>query len=213
MSSRLQIVVVLALVSVLVGAAVWLDAQPLSAAPSAKRKKVDDPKPPIVFPEDPQTVVLSYDPGAGGFIRKGEAPYLKIQADGAVTVTDMVDGSKKESKLTPEELEELVRFVIEEKDFFNITETKIADEIKAATGNGPFIAIGGAGTAVISVEANDQKHEVSYRGAAAYLQAYPKAKLLGKFVAVEKRLSDFAESVVKGKPKGKGKGKIKSKPK
>jgi hypothetical protein len=199
-------VVVLPLVSMLVGGVGW---HSLSAAPATKGKKADKTRPPIVFPEDPETVVLSYDPGAGGFIRKGEAPYLKIQADGAVTVTNMVDGSKKESKLTPEELEELVRFVIEEKDFCNITETKIADEIKAAAGNGPFIAIGGAGTAVISVEANDQKHEVSYRGAAAYSEAYPKAKVLGKFVAVEKRLSDFAESVVKGKAKGKVKGKSK----
>src|SRR5207253_7295626 len=46
--------------------------------------KKDDKKPAIVLPKDPKAVVLTYDPGAGGFIRKGEAPYLKIQADGQV---------------------------------------------------------------------------------------------------------------------------------
>jgi len=206
-------IVVVPLLGVLVGGLGWLTSQSLTAAPGAKDPKAGAPKTEIIFPKDPKAIVLSYDPGAGGFIRKGEAPYLKIQADGEVTVTSVFDGSKTQSKLTPEELEDLVRFVIEDKAFFNVTETKIADEIKAASANGPFIAIGGAGTAVIGVEANDTHHEVSYRGAAAYLKTYPKAKVLGQFVAVEKRLSEYADSVAKGKPAGNAKPKKKGKAK
>lgn len=191
----------------------WIAPHSLTAGPAAKGAKDDESKLEIVLPKDPKTVVLSYDPGAGGFIRKGEAPYLKVTADGQVTVTNLVDGSKKESKLSGEELEDLVRFVIEENDFFSVTETKISDEIKAAAGNGPFIGIGGAGTAVISVEANEEEHEVSYRGAEAYLRAYPKTKVLKQFVAVEKRLAEFAESVAKDKPKSKAKSKSKRKTK
>jgi hypothetical protein len=166
---------------------------------SAQDKKADDAKPAIVLPKDSSTVVLSYDPGAGGFIRKGEAPYLKIQADGRVTVTSLLDGSKKESKLTAKELDDLLRFVIQEKDFFNVTETRIADAIKDASAKGPAIAIGGAGTSVIGIQADDKKHEVSYRGASAYLKVYPKIDVLAQFVTVEKRLSGLAESVAKGK--------------
>src|SRR6185369_17183007 len=102
------------------------------------RRKAEDAKPPIVLPKDPKAVVLSYDPGAGGFIRKGPPPHLKIQADGQVTVTNLVDGTKKESKLTPKQLDELLGFVIQEKDFFKVTAARINEGIKEASKNGPF---------------------------------------------------------------------------
>jgi hypothetical protein len=162
-------------------------------------KKSDDKKPAIVLPKDPKAVVITYDPGAGGFIRKGEAPYLKIQADGQVTVTNLHDGTKKEGKLTAKELDELLRFVIQDKDFSTITAAKIDEGIKDAAGKGPFIAIGGAGTSVIMVENDGKKHEVSYRGASAYLRTYPKVDVLARFVAIEKRLSDLGATVSKGK--------------
>jgi hypothetical protein len=167
------------------------------AAPAPKDSKGEAKS--IALPKDPKAVVLSYDPGAGGFIRKGEAPYLKIQADGQITVTSMIDGSKKETKVTAKELDDLLRFVIQEKDFFTLSEAKIADAVKEASAKGPFIAVGGAGTSVIGVEANGKKHEVKYRAAAAYLQAYPKVEPLAKFAAVEKRLSEIAAAIMKNK--------------
>jgi hypothetical protein len=165
----------------------------------AEDKKADDKKPEIVLPKDPKAVVLTFDPGAGGFVRKGEAPYLRIQADGQVTVVSLFDGSKKEGKLTAKELDELLRFVIQDQDFTSITAAKIDAGIKDAAGKGPFIAVGGAGTSVITVENDGKKHEVSYRGASAYLRAYPKVDPLARFVAVEKRLSDLGATVAKGK--------------
>src|SRR5712691_4914013 len=136
---------------------------------------------PVAPKEDPKAVVLSYDPGAGGFIRKGPPPYLRIQADGQVTVTNLLDGSKKESKLTAKQLDDLLRFVIHDNDFFKLSETKIADAIKAAAGKGPFIALGGVGTTALNVQANGKRHEVSYRGASEYLRVYPKTKVLEQF--------------------------------
>ena len=171
-----------------------------ASAVADNRPKADDTKKPaITLPKDAKAIVLSYDPGAGGFVRKGAPPYLKIQADGQVTVTNLFDGSKKESKLTAKELEELLRFVIHEQDFFNVTAAKIDDAIKVEAAKGPAIALGGVGTSVISVHANDKKHEVSYRGAAAYLKVYPKIKVLGQYVAVENRLAELGASVAKGK--------------
>jgi hypothetical protein len=169
----------------------------LIAAPVPKDGK--DEAPAIALPKDPKAIVLSFDPGAGGFVRKGEAPYLKIQADGQVTVTSLFDGTKKETKLTAKELDDLLRFVIQEKDVFNLSEMKIADAIKVAAGNGPFIAVGGAGTSVIGVQANGKKHEVRYRGASAYLQACPNVAELARFVAIEKKLNDLAAGIAKRK--------------
>jgi len=165
----------------------------------ADDKKPDDKKPAIVLPRDPKAVVLTFDPGAGGFVRKGEAPQLKIQADGQVTVVSPHDGTKKEGKLTAQELDELLRFVVQDKDFYSLTTAKIDAGIQDAAGKGPFIAVGGAGTSTITVENDGKKHEVKYRGASAYLRTYPKVEPLARYVAVEKRLSDLAQSVAKGK--------------
>ena len=188
---RIFLVILLVLIGGGIG---WLDSDSW-----AGDKKADNAKPALALPKDPKAVVLSYDPGAGGFIRKGAAPYLKIQADGQVTVTNLHDGAKKESKLTAKELDDLLRFVIQEKNFFKLTEAKIAEAIKDASANGPFIAVGGAGTSVIAVQTDAKKHQVSYRAAGAYLQAYPKVEMLAQFAAIEKRLGDFAGAVAKGK--------------
>ncbi|MCE9562944.1 MAG: hypothetical protein K8U57_12950 [Planctomycetes bacterium] len=161
----------------------------------------EDKKPAIVLPKDGKTVVLSYDPGAGGFIRKGEAPYLKIQADGKVTVTNLHDGTQKEAKLTPKELEELLKFVVTTNDIYALTEEKLKEDVATASAKGPFIAVGGAGTSVITVEVGDKKHSVSFRAAETYAKQYPTVKLLPQFVAVEKKLSDYAAGVLKAKDK------------
>lgn len=155
----------------------------------------------IVLPKDSSAVVISYDPGAGGFVRKGEAPFLKIQADGRVTVTNLHDGSKKESKLTVKELDDLLKFIVGENEFFSVEKAKIDEGIKDAAGKGPFLAVSGAGTSVIAINVNDKKHEVSFRAASAFLKNYPNVKMLGQFVAVEKKLSEMATTIVKGKEK------------
>jgi hypothetical protein len=191
-------VALVAILALLAGAG-WLGPVSRADDPPARDPKAGDGKAAITLPKDPKVVVLRYDPGAGGFIRKGPPPYLQIRADGQVTVTSLFDGSKKESKLPDKQLQELLRFVIQENDFFNLTQAKIAKGVQEAMAKGPAIAVGGAGTSVIGVEANGKRHEVSYRAAGAYLRAYPKVRPLAQFAAVEKRLSDLAAAVAKGK--------------
>jgi hypothetical protein len=183
----------------LLGSFAWFSSPCAIDGGATRPAKASAAKAAIVLPKDPKAVVLSYDPGAGGFVRKGASPYLRIQANGQVTVTNLLNGTKKESKLTVKQVKDLLGFVIQKSDFFDLSDAKINKAIQKAAGKGPFIAIGGAGTTVISAEANGKKHTVSYRGAAAYLRVYPKVKLLAQFVAIEKRLSDLAASVEKGK--------------
>ncbi len=158
-----------------------------------------DAKKEVVLPKDAKVVVVSYDPGAGGFVRKGPPPFLQIRADGRVLVTNLHDGTRKEGKLTARQLQDLLQFVIKGQEFFKVTEARIAAGIKAAAAKGPFIAVGGAGTSVIAVHANGKKHEVKFRAAGTYLRVYPKVEELARFAAVEKRLADLARSVAAGK--------------
>jgi hypothetical protein len=187
------------LLAMLIGSIGCLGSPCWAGDPAKRGPKTGDLKAAIVLPKDPQAVVLTFDPGAGGFVRKGPPPYLRIQANGRVTVTNLLDGSKKESKLTVKQVKDLLGFVLHSNDFLHLSETKITKAIQAAAGKGPFVAVGGAGTTVISVQANGKKHTVSYRGAAAYLGVYPKVKVLAQFVAIEKRLSDLAATAAKSK--------------
>jgi hypothetical protein len=188
--SRQPRIVLILLVAFLTGGVGW----------PASDSRADAPKPKIVLPKDPKAVVLSYDPGNGGFVRKGPPPYLQVRADGQVTVVSPFDGSRKERKLTAKELDDLLRFILHDKDFFNLTAAKITDGInKEAAATGKFIAIGGAGIAVIEVHANGKDHEVKFRGASAYLATYPKVEVLAKFAAIESRLSGLGAAVAKGK--------------
>jgi hypothetical protein len=163
----------------------------------AASSSADEPK--IVLPKDAKAAVVSYDPGAGGFIRKGEAPYLKILADGSVTITDLHSGTKTEAKLAAKELDALLKFIVNDAKFLDVTEKGMNDAIKRAAGNGPFIAVGGAGTAKIGVALEGKSHEVSFRAAETYMKAYPNAAEVPQFVAVEKKLSEYARTVAKGK--------------
>ena len=181
----------IALLALLAGSVAWLSSV-VAEQPAGDKKLV------IVLPKDPSAVVITFDPGAGGFKRKAPPPYLKIQADGQVTVVSPYDGSKKESKITTKELEDLVRFIIEEKDFFNVTAAKIDEAIKKEQENGKIVAIRGAGTTVISVQANDKKHEVGFVGASSFLRVYPKIEVLAQFASVEGRLTAFTVEAGKG---------------
>src|ERR1700722_18054886 len=170
-----------------------------TTAPAKADTKDGDKKLEIVLPKDPKGVVLTFDPGANGFVRKGEPPYIKIQADGQVFVTNVFNGTKTEGKLTPKELEDLLRFVVGEKDFFNVTAAKIDEGIKEESKSGKIIAVNGAGTSEINVQVNGKKHAVKYRGASAYQKVYNTIKALEQYVAVENRLSELARSVEKKK--------------
>jgi RNA polymerase sigma factor (sigma-70 family) len=188
--------VVLALVLVSVGLGGWRTYR----AWAADDKNSGDAKKEIVLPKDPKAVVLSMKMTGGMLRNVTDDPYLQIQADGRVVVTERTTGAKKESKLSAEQLQDLLRFVIQENDFLDITDKKMQDDLAKAQGNAKVgIAVGDGCTALIRVQANDKDHKVSYYAADVYAKAYPKAKSLTQFVAIEKRLQDLAVSVHKGK--------------
>ncbi|OAI50285.1 hypothetical protein AYO44_05725 [Planctomycetaceae bacterium SCGC AG-212-F19] len=168
-------------------AAGWIAYHTLAADPATATKKE------IVLPKDPKAVVLSMNVG-GGMIRNASPdPFLQIQADGKVIRTDRITGGKRESKLTPAELQDLLYFVIKENDFFTLTQKTMADAVQAAQAGQQFgIAVGDGCSTVISIDANDKRHEANYYAADVYLKAYPKAKPLAQYATVEWRLNQLA---------------------
>lgn len=161
-------------------AAGWLTYYTMAADPAAAANKE------IVLPKDPRAVVLSMGVG-GGMIRNAtNEPYLQIQADGKVTRTDRISGAKKESKLTAAELQDLLRFVILENDFFNVDRQKMA----TAPGKGPISVVTDGTTTTIRVHANDKEHEAGYYMASFARGNNPNKPLL-QYATIEWRLNQL----------------------
>jgi RNA polymerase sigma factor (sigma-70 family) len=161
-------------------AASWLTYHTLLAAnPAAANKEV-------VLPKDPKAVVLSMEVRGGMIANKTADPFLQIQADGKVIQTDRISGAKKESKLTPAELQELLRFVVYQNDFLN------ADPKKVPPGGNLPVAVTDGTTTTIRVHANNKQHEASCYMASFALANNPNAKPLVQYAAVEWRLNQLA---------------------
>jgi RNA polymerase sigma factor (sigma-70 family) len=147
----------------------------------------------ISLPKDPKTVVLSMTVGGGRLRNASPDPFLQIMADGKVIRTDRISGAKRESRLTPAELQELLRFVIQQNDFFNVTGNAIeAGKQQAQAGKAVAIAVGDGRTSGIHVQANDKQHDVSCYAASTFQGQFPNVKPLAQFVAVESRLDQLA---------------------
>jgi RNA polymerase sigma factor (sigma-70 family) len=184
--SKMRMAAVVVLLLVLAGWAGWATFQTLAADPATATQKE------IVLPKDSKAVVLSMEVGGGMLKNASPEPFLLIQADGKVIRTDRVTGAKRESRLSPLELQELLRFVIQDNDFFNVDRKKIDAGVAQAQAGKPFgIAVGDGRTTGIRVDANNKRHDVSSYAAATQQAQYPKVKPLAQFVAIEWRLDQL----------------------
>ena len=118
-------------------------------------------------------------------------PILSIQADGTATAIARADGPPREihGVLSPDEIQQLLHFVIDEKDFFAISapeiQTAIANEQKRT---GRSIDISDAGNTIIHVQITDRNNEVRFYALDFYAKRYPTIKPLQQLRAVELKL-------------------------
>jgi Sigma-70, region 4 len=193
--ARFRTAALVAPVLVTVGVGGWL-----TYRASAADDKKDAAAKEIALPKDPKAVVLSWQVTGGRIRNATDDPFFQVQADGRVVVTARTTGAKTESKLSPEQLQDLLRFVIREQGFFDLNAKKMQDDLAAAQGNGKVaMRVNDGGTSLIGIQADDKEHKISYYAADAYSRAFPKAKSLAQFATIEKRLSELASSVQKGK--------------
>jgi hypothetical protein len=182
-----NIAAVTLILGIVAGSAEWAMYHAWAADPATALKQE------IVLPKDPKTVVLSMAIGGGRIRNASPDPFLQILADGKVIRTDRISGAKRESRLTPAELQEILRFVIQQNDFFNVTGQAIeAGKQQAQAGKQFGIAVGDGRTSTIHVHANDKQHDANCYAAGTFLGQYPNVKPLAQFVAIESRLDQLA---------------------
>ena len=118
-------------------------------------------------------------------------PTLSIQADGTATAIARADGPPREihGVLSPDEIQQLLHFAIDEKDFFAIKgediQTAIADEQKRI---GVGITVSDASNTIIQIQTADHNNEVRFYALDFYAKRYPTIKALQQLRAVESRL-------------------------
>jgi hypothetical protein len=149
------------------------------------------------LPDDPKAILISLD-HQSGFTgpRTGQGPTMTISADGTVTIPANYQGQKAfQEKLTRQEVQELLRFVIDKNEFFNFDPQAVQKKKKLASG-GLQMGIMDAATTVIVVHADGKSKEV--RQYALGLGHGPAVKELQQLVAVKNRLEQVRSTVQLG---------------
>jgi RNA polymerase sigma factor (sigma-70 family) len=180
----------LALVAVLsigvLGGAWWVFHSSSVAAPAVPEAKAEG----IKLPADPNAAVITIDFLGGGIRRISNDPVMIIRGNGTVTVSDPWGfGAAGESKLTPRELQDLLQFIIRDRNFFGFNAEKVqkavGEQVKAG---GPAIAVGGGSTVIVRINADGKEHEARYYAVETFAKQYPKVKELGQLRDIADRL-------------------------
>jgi hypothetical protein len=160
-------------------------------APSAAED--EDRFPPIELPMDPDTVVLQYDQTGGfgirpppGFVR---TPRLRIFANGKVVVGRANPNLGEATyQLDDRELMQLLKFVVNENQFYKITSDSLKRQIEAT---GRPIMIADAPSTELTVELVRGKHEVSGYALMMIANMYPEVEHLKKLDVIRSRLEEL----------------------
>jgi hypothetical protein len=165
------------------------------AAPAPPEAKGPD----IKLPADPKAAVITFDHMGGGIRRVNNDPVMIIRADGTVTVSDPWGlGGAAESKISARELQDLLRFIIRDKEFFDFDQAKVQKQMDEEMRKGPAIAVRGAYTTIVRVQADGRDHEARYYALSTFANQYPKVKALGQLRDVEARLQRVQMTAVAG---------------
>ena len=159
------------------------------------------PRKTYALPKDAgaEVIVLQY---SGGFTppRKNNDPDLTIRAGGTV-ILGAPFGSKKrlETKIPLDQLQELLRFILDEQDFAKFDAEKVQTLINK---QGKLIAVSDASTTVVRVHAGGKKLEGKYYALSMMARQFPKIKPLAQFSAVQRRLERLRAEIYAGGKKG-----------
>jgi hypothetical protein len=154
----------------------------------------DPTRAPIPLPSDPNEFVIVVDDlRKGGWVavQPSPEPFLTIRADGRVQVVDVVNYSpESQGVLTPADLQDLLRFMIQEQDFFSLDPEGTYEPLPPEMANFRVYLDHGSRPFVF-VQTAERRHR-------ALVDLATMRKPSAQFVAVDKRLRRVAEEVKAG---------------
>jgi hypothetical protein len=156
---------------------------------------------PIRLPADPATPVITFD-RRGGLTapRIKSTPVLTIRANGEVTVVDPFrNGGEISGALTTKELQDLLNFIVTERDFFAIDRGNIDATIQQEMRrSGIGFGVDDASDTVIKIRIADQEHETSFNAVSFFASRYPNIAALGNLAAIDSRLGTLVQNFRSG---------------
>jgi len=155
------------------------------------------------LPVDPSTpiITMKYVGGVTELPRQNIYPSLTVRSDGSVTITDSLGRGKPiEATITEEEVQELLRFSLNDQEFMEFTNANALQDIAVQSAQcGRTLRLkADTGTTVIHIRTADLDHEASFNSLGVFAEAYPGIKSLGQFWTIEKKLNHFMEEVKAG---------------
>jgi hypothetical protein len=154
---------------------------------------------PYDLPDDPQTIVLALT-----FEEATDAapatPAVQVRADGRVIVPAGAGGGRAlYGKLTAEELQQLLREIVETQQFLQCDSDVIATAVeRAGRRSGRDWRIQNAATTVIRLQLEDTEHKVRGNAAELLLERFPEVDDLARLCAVQRRLQNVRAVVEAG---------------
>lgn len=132
--------------------------------------------------------------------RQNKAPVLSILANGTVQMPDLYGQSRDVTgKISQTELQELLRFIIKENNFFSYDMKKVQAKITAAQKARPIPQIADAPVSVFEIRLAKRKHNVRHY-ALGMASAYKGIDELQQLRAIQQRLNQLMnETRVGGK--------------
>jgi hypothetical protein len=156
-----------------------------AADPTPATKPDEKPKTHTVA-ADPASPVITYDTKGGMIMRKSDDPVLQILADGTITASDPYGGGKKaQSKLTPAELQEILRFILDRQKLADIK----PDDLRMKG----LVMVTDASTTSLTVEADGAKQQFSVHALDFVAGQAGPDSAAARLVAITHRLSQLAD--------------------
>ncbi len=169
----------------------------LLAAP-ARGQDAETPAPRYALPDDPAAVVLSLD-WRGGYAppRESERPQLEVRADGTLVVPDRSGGDAHlTDRLSPDELQELLRFALDERRLLAFDAERVAAQI--ARHDDVLVLVEDAATTVVAVDLPGHRGEARFDALDLFAREHPDVRALQDLHAVSRRLQGLMFAVQAG---------------
>lgn len=161
------------------------------------------------LPTDSGAIVIQWQTIGGLSGNNDNTADLTIYADGKTIVgARFSQGKILESRLTPEQIQQLLSFAIDDNDFFGFDARVVEEAVNAAVeqrratsqeGDAIAVPLGppyiDAGTTIILIAADGKQHEVRYQGLFFAAQDFPEIEALQQLRAIELKLLSVAEEI------------------
>jgi len=149
---------------------------------------------PIKIGGGPKDIVLAWDAARSDLPRTKEGPSLQVRGDGSLSVTDPHGaGQPIEAKLSADQLQDLLQFVVREQGIREIDSAKLEKEIRTARAKDGLPPEGsGVFSMSMRVKVEGKEHEVRCVDLAANAERGPLAKKLAAIHGRFERLRAWA---------------------